>query len=489
MLQAIIQRTKDFIAKAPKEDRKRYGQFFTSERTAEYMAQMFHFDLSKPEIKLLDAGAGTGILSAAAVWSLLQQGYEGKIHIVCYEIDTHVVPILIDNLEYMHQHANLTYRVLTENYLTTQPFAENNIGLFVESTAQEYDYIIGNPPYLKIPKDAPEALHMPQVCYGAPNLYFLFWAMAINNLNEDGELVYIVPRSWTSGAYFERFREYLFKHATIQAVHLFVSRDKVFSEESVLQETMIIKIKKTTKQPETIYISSSSTADFSDLTHFQVPYSTVVAPNHYVFLPTNNEEAGVLARVNSMSETLKTLQVPMHTGLVVDFREREVLKDEEEPETETYPLFYSSHISKDGQVVWPVGKSGEYIHTDRAGLLQSNSNYIFVKRFTSKEEPRRLQCGVYLSSRYPKYKYISTQNKINFIECKSLDMLYGVYALLNSTLYDQYYRILNGSTQVNSTEVNAMPIPPASTISQIGAELSGKPLTTAYCDQIVEKWI
>ena len=35
MLQAIIQRTKDFIAKAPKEDRKRYGQFFTSERTAQ----------------------------------------------------------------------------------------------------------------------------------------------------------------------------------------------------------------------------------------------------------------------------------------------------------------------------------------------------------------------------------------------------------------------------------------------------------------------
>lgn len=489
MLQAILQRTKDFIAKAPKEDRKRYGQFFTSDRTAEYMAQMFHFDLSKPEIKLLDAGAGTGILSAAAVWSLMQRGYEGKIYLVCYETDTLVIPILIDNLEFMHKHANLTYRVLTENYLTSQPFAENNVSLFDESTAQEYDYIIGNPPYLKIPKDAPEALHMPQVCYGAPNLYFLFWAMAINNLNEDGELVYIVPRSWTSGAYFERFREYLFKHATIQAVHLFVSRDKVFSEESVLQETMIIKIKKTTKQPETIDISSSSTADFSDLTHFQVPYSTVVAHNHYVFLPTNNEEAGVLARVNALSDTLKTLQVPMHTGLVVDFREREVLKDEEEPEIETYPLFYSSHISKDGQIVWPVGKSGEYIHTDRAGLLQSNSNYIFVKRFTSKEEPRRLQCGVYLSSRYPKYKYISTQNKINFIECKSLDMLYGVYALLNSTLYDQYYRILNGSTQVNSTEVNAMPIPPASTISKMGAELSGKPLTTAYCDQIVEKWI
>ena len=379
MLQAILQHTKDFITRAPKEDRKQYGQFFTSDRTAQYMAQMFHFDLSKPEIKLLDAGAGTGILSAAAVWSLMQRGYKGKIHLVCYENDTKVIPILINNLDYMHEHANLTYRVLTENYITTQPFAEN--GLF-DSPEHKFDYIIGNPPYLKLSKDAPEALHMPQVCYGAPNLYFLFWAMAINNLNENGELVYIVPRSWTSGAYFERFREYLFAHTTIQSVHLFVSRDKVFSEESVLQETMIIKVKKTLQQPKTIDISSCSTADFSDLTHFQVPYSTVVAQNHYVFLPTNNDEAEVLARVNGLTDTLKTLKVPMHTGLVVDFREREVLKDEAEPEIETYPLFYSSHIGKDGQVIWPVGKSGEYIHTDRSGLLQSNSNYIFVKRFT-----------------------------------------------------------------------------------------------------------
>ncbi|MBE6312565.1 MAG: DNA methyltransferase [Bacteroidales bacterium] len=488
MLQAILQRTKDFIARVPKENRKQYGQFFTSDRTALYMAEMFHFDFLKPEITLLDTGAGTGILSAAAVCSLLERGYEGHIHLVCYETDTLVIPILIENLEYMHQNANLTYRVLTENYITKQPFDDNNVNLFNQQV-NKYDYIIGNPPYLKVSKDAPEALHMQQVCHGTPNLYFLFWAMAINNLKENGELVYIVPRSWTSGAYFARFRKYLFAHSTIQAVHLFVSRDEVFSEESVLQETMIIKVKRTSQKPKNINISSCSTVDFSDLTHFQVPYNIVVAQNLYVFLPTNNKEAKVLARINRLSDTLKTLQVPMHTGLVVDFRERKALIDEEEPNIETYPLFYSSHISKDGQIVWPVGKSGEYIHTDRSSLLQSNSNYIFVKRFTSKEEPRRLQCGVYLSSRYPQYKYISTQNKINFIECKSLDMLYGVYALLNSTLYDQYYRILNGSTQVNSTEVNAMPIPPASTISKIGAELSGKPLTTAYCDQIVEKWI
>lgn len=38
---------------------------------------------------------------------------------------------------------------------------------------KKYDFVIGNPPYMKIPKDAPEATAMPEVCYGAPNLYFI----------------------------------------------------------------------------------------------------------------------------------------------------------------------------------------------------------------------------------------------------------------------------------------------------------------------------
>lgn len=41
---------------------------------------------------------------------------------------------------------------------------------------------------------------------------------------------------------------------------------------------------------------------------------------------------------------------------------------------------------------------------DKKGLIQENRNYLFVKRFTAKEERRRLQCGVYLSKNYPQYK-------------------------------------------------------------------------------------
>lgn len=481
MLREILQNTSYFIASIPKECRREYGQFFTAEKSAIHMAEMFAFDLTKPQIRLLDAGAGTGLLSAAVLQRLKDLEYTGNIQLVCYETDSNVLPILKDNLEIMYQRVEFTYTIVEENYITSQIFDNPNI-----DNTQQFDYIIGNPPYLKLPKNAPEALAMPQVCYGSPNLYFLFWAMGIYNLKEGGELVYIVPRSWTSGAYFERFRQYLFKHSTIQEVHLFVSRDKVFKQESVLQETMIIKVKKTIEKPRNVLVSSSSTSDYNDLQRYEVPYEIIVAKNQYVFLVTNPEEAQVLNRLAKLKHTLPELDLKMKTGLIVDFRTQEVLRNENQ--VGAYPLFYATHIQQ-GKVIWPVGKHGEFIVTEKKGYLQPNGNYLFVKRFTSKEEKRRLQCGMYRQKDYPDFQYISTQNKINYIACQSLCVLYGMYALFGSTLYDQYYRILNGSTQVNSTEVNTIPVPDRKTIEAMGNELMTMPINEDNCNKIVNKWI
>ena len=205
---------------------------------------------------------------------------------------------------------------------------------------------------------------------------------------------------------------------------------------------------------------------------------------------TNQEEIEVLERLNEWKNTLPSLGLKMKTGLTVDFRNWEVLRDN--AEDRAVPLFYSQHI-QNGRVVFPVGKEHEYILTDQPGLLQPNANYLFVKRFTSKEESRRLQCGVYLARRYPKYSKISTQNKLNFVT--GLDGLsecvtYGLYVLFNSTLYDSYYRILNGSTQVNSTEVNAMPVPSMSVIERMGQELMvTKDMSVSACDQILRSYV
>ena len=69
-------------------------------------------------------------------------------------------------------------------------------------------------------------------------------------------------------------------------------------------------------------------------------------------------------------------------------------------------------------------------------------------------------------------------------------VVYGLYVLFNSTLYDCYYRILNGSTQVNSTEINAMPVPPMSIIEAMGKELIRvRDMSEESCNNILRSYI
>ena len=491
MLDYVIERTNKYIDSMPKKERKKYGQFFTSKDTARYMAGLYKMSANQSKISVLDAGAGSGILSCALIEKLEQIDSIQKIELTCYENDGNILNLLKENLQTCQEKSkkDIQIQIITDNYITSQ-YLDFNHMIGGNPEPQKYDFVIGNPPYMKIPKDAPEATAMPEVCYGAPNLYFIFAAMGLFNLNDDGEMVYIIPRSWTSGAYFKRFRQYFLTEGKLEHIHLFVSRNKVFDKEDVLQETIIIKIKKTNKTPDEITITSSkSNNDFDNLTFLTVPYNLVVSGNDfYVYLVTDEEEISVLERLQKFDKTLPDIGLKMKTGLTVDFRNREILRNE--AEEGAIPLFYSQHI-RHGEVQFPIQKEHEYVVTDQRGLMQDNRNYLFVKRFTAKEERRRLQCGVYLSKNYPQYRKISTQNKINFVDGLITEMseclVYVLYVIFNSTLYDEYYRILNGSTQVNSTEINAMPIPDLECIQEMGRKLmKSMDMSENNCNMILE---
>lgn len=492
ILEKIVDKTKLFLEDMPKSVRKKKGQFFTSLETAKYMAGMFDLSILPDEVRILDPGTGSGVLSAAIIDRLNEENKVTAIYLTCYETDPEIQPLLQENLALMKEMSSipLEYELIMDNYILTQQhdFEED---LLAVPDPPKYDLIIGNPPYLRVMRDDASAIAMPTVVHGAPNLYFLFASMSLFNLKDDAEMVYIIPRSWTSGLYFLHFRKYLLTYGKLMHIHLFVSRDKVFKEEQVLQETMIIKVKKTNKAPDSVLITSSqSNNDFNDITELMVPYSSVVAGKDlYVFLPTSEEEMDVIHKIHLYDKTLPEEGLRMRTGIVVDFRQWDELR--KEPGEHIIPLFYSQHI-RDGRVHHnPSGKDFDWIIDEKPGLIQKNKNYVFCKRFTAKEERRRLQCGVYLAEDFPEYTQIGTQNKINYVDLvdgsdMDLPTAYGVYTLLNSTLFDMYYRVLNGSTQVNSTEVNSIPVPPFALIKQMGEKLmETDDLSTENCDRIM----
>lgn len=203
----VVKSTTEYIEQMPKSLRKKYGQFFTSKETAVFMAELFTI----PEIEVisvLDPGAGSGILSVALIERLQTVSSIKKIELVCYENDPNVLDLLRSNLEWVCNHTTkeVTFQIVTDNYILSQ-MDNYNFMLGADLNPRKFDLVIGNPPYMKVPKDAPEAMAMPDVCYGAPNLYFLFASMSLFNLKDNAEMVYIIPRSWTSGAYFKRFRQ------------------------------------------------------------------------------------------------------------------------------------------------------------------------------------------------------------------------------------------------------------------------------------------
>ena len=491
MLDYIVDITDKYLENFPKTERKKIGQFFTSKNTAIFMANMFKENINK-DLTILDPGAGTGILSAALI-ERLQSLNLNSIHLVMYENDENILPTLESNCRYLIKSSKipLTIDLVRKNFILENEF-ENSL----LNANTKFDLIISNPPYKKIPKKALESQKMSNVVYGAPNLYFLFMAMSLNLLKENGEMVFIIPRSWTSGNYFKTFRKYLLNNGEINNIHLFINRNNLFKRDSILQETIIVKVSKSHNNPEFIDVSSSNDFMFNDLKQFKLPYKLAVSEddNSYIFLPTNKSEVNVLTLLNKFEYNLTDLGIKLKTGLTVGFRNKDRLSDYKCPQS--VPIFYPCHFNE-GLVKFPVvTDKQQYILKDKASLLQDNKNFLFLKRFTSKEEKRRLQPAIYLHDSLNEFNYISTDNKINFIDTinkndyLTLSEIYGLFALFNSTLYDRYYRILDGSTQVNASEINSMPVPDRNSLKHLGNKIiHSSNLTTQYCDKILGELI
>lgn len=490
VLDEIEECTNRYVLSVGKKERKKIGQFFTDKKIARYMASLFYFDSDKEIIYVLDPGAGTGMLSAAFIERAQSYKHIKKIILVCYENDDEVLPILRKNLHNIADasHIQVEYEIIKNNYILDQAL------MYTMQSEKErgFDYIICNPPYMKLGKHALEAQIMSDVCYGSPNLYALFVTMGIFNSKEEGQLVYIIPRSWTSGAYFKKFRNRLISESRLEHIHLFIHREGVFKDDAILQETVIIKIRKSRKNYPYVEISTSLKEELlQEGKSISVPYDEVVHPrNGYVFLITSEEDKKIIHLISTMKHTLIDVGLRMKTGLTVAFREKSLLRDIKDDSDTMVPLLQAQHI-KNGAVEFPQGKGHEYILVSKKGLLQENTNYVFVKRFTSKEEKRRLQAAVYLSEQLKRYSKISTENKINFICGEgnlSREVIYGVFVIFNSTIYDRYYRILNGSTQVNATEINCMPIPDLKSIEWLGKQyLKSSDISSSYCDELIRR--
>lgn len=473
----------------PAGGRVRLGQFFTPEPVADLIARMIDLDRLPPQARILDPGAGTGSLTGAVVARLLREGREGSIEATAFELDAGLTEILTATLQDCVDTANyaglrLAAAIRSEDFIA-KAVSEllGSGGLFNgepvdHSPALPYHLIVMNPPYRKIHSDSRERWLLRQVGIEVSNLYTAFLALAARLLSPGGQLVAITPRSFCNGPYFRSFRRDFLGRVALRALHVFDSRDTAFGDLRVLQENVIFVAVRGGKRGTVTISASVDHADEAFVTR-EVPYEEVVDPaDPEQFIRISADATGGYASdlVSRLKTTLADLGLTASTGRVVDFRAREHLRAA--PEPGTVPLIYPTHFSG-GFVDWPkLGrKPNGLLHVPSTqSLLMPNESYVLVKRFSSKEEPRRVVAAVFDPRRIP-CQSVGFENHLNVYHRngRGLDPLLarGLALYLNSSIVDIHFRQFSGHTQVNATDLRALRYPSAEQLEGLGSSVRG----------------
>lgn len=426
------------------ERRNALAQHLTPKETARLAASMFAY--SNSELTCLDMGCGTGMLSVA-----LYERYGSLVQeIDCIEADPILAHICDEELN------EIPHRIIVADALLKTP-------------EKEYDRIILNPPYKKMANSDERQRLLP---VKASNLYSAFLAVALSRLADKGECVAIIPRSWTNGDYFTPFRQWALGRFSLDALHVYGSRTEIFSDTNVLQETMIVKFSRR-PQIDDIEVSVSNTK-CSDVNKHKYRSSDLMVGD--------GREVRIAPGRGSLSETVASIGLCPSTGKVVDFRSKERVYTEyneavsdAENESDIFKLVYAGNF-RSGQFTHPanIGKPQWFRADDkssRAQIIQPGC-YVLVKRFSSKEERRRV-VAFPIETDIPiafenHTSFIHSGTSRNIVPLPSLHFARGLSIWLNSTFIDDWFRDISGSTQVNAKDIKAMPCPSTDQIQSYG---------------------
>ena len=468
----------------------------TPKPVAEFMASLFQERWR--EWNLLDAGAGAGALSAALVRRLCSERQRpSKITVTAYEIDPGLTGHLREAYEQCRTECarhkiEFTAKVFNEDFIKAAvPMVSRDL---FSSSQTPFNAVILNPPYRKINSNSTSRMLLRAAEIETSNLYAGFLALSIKLLSNGGELVAITPRSFCNGPYFKPFREQFFAAMSLRRLHLFESRSAAFQEDAVLQENVIVHAVKLRTKPDRVTISTSSGEPGGKVTERECAFSQVVSQrdaDQFIHVVTDDSQDDVRKRMARFTTSLTGLALMVSTGRVVDFRAKEFLVPD--PTTETVPLIYPCHFS-DSFVRWPKlnGRKPNAIRNNERtqDLLVPAGIYVLVKRFTSKEEPRRVVACIYDPSRI-RADLVGFENHLNYFHANgaglTMNLAKGLAAFLNSTLVDNYFRQFNGHTQVNATDLRNLNYPTRAELEALGHKIKDTLPGQAKLDELIQR--
>jgi adenine-specific DNA-methyltransferase len=469
---------RDVSPRLEQKTKAQLGQFLTPAPVARFMASMFP-TCNSGSCRLLDAGAGLGALTFAFLdrWRKGELGFS-QVDSTCFELDDALRAHLADSFSLYAKSPDaplaLSFDIRSGDFVV-----QAALDLLQETKGQGYTHVIMNPPYKKILSSSLHRRALQQVGIDTVNLYSAFVALAIELMAPGGLLVAIIPRSFCNGTYYRPFREWLLDKTAIVHMHLFDSRSKAFRDDDVLQENIIIMLQRGGTQGA-VTVSTSTDDSFSDLRSHQHPFERIVTTGQaerFIHVPTDGQRTELEAMVQ-VRYSLEELGLRISTGPVVDFRLKPYLC--ELPQADAAPLLYPAHFAGHhtaGDVTWPLanGKKPNAIQINDQTLrwLVPNGFYCVVKRFSAKEEKRRIVAYVLRPDAFPvQTEFLGLENHLNFFRTQRAALTeilaFGLTAYLNTSAVEEAFRRFSGHTQVNASDLRTLRYPSLKNLECLG---------------------
>ena len=497
LLSSIENARREVSLRLDQRRRALMGQFLTPASVATFMARMI--ECKNPVIRLLDPGAGLGSLSAAFVALMCSRSTRpDAIVLTAYEVD----PVLSDHLRTTldlckatceNAGIRLEARILTEDFLEVgaSTFAGD---LFASCENERFDCAILNPPYRKISTESRQRKLLRDLGLETSNLYTGFLAVTARLLASGGEMVAITPRSFCNGPYFEPFRRLFLREMRFRRVHVFDTRDRAFADDEVLQENVVFRAVKTTDAGGDVAVSSSLDPGESNLRMRTIRHDDLVRPGDphlFIHIVPDDDGDSIRHKIGSLGACLADLGLTVSTGRVVDFRAKQLLRAQ--PGRNTVPLIYPCHL-QDGSVDWPNGHTRKpnalALGPGAEDLLVPQGYYVLVKRFSAKEERRRVVAAVYDPVRVSADR-VAFENHLNYYHVRGsglpMTIAKGLAAFLNSTLIDSYFRQFSGHTQVNAADLRSLRYPAWDELVALGRRIGKNFPDQLELDRLLEE--
>lgn len=171
--------------------KNKYGQYFTIKSIADFMVGLIGIEKNAP---ILEPSCGEGIF----LQSLEESGY---YNITAYEIDSTL----------------------------KNPYKYVKYKSFVSSpTNEKFDVVIGNPPYIRwknleteLKKELELSSLWKRYFNNLCDYLFIFILKSIEQLNKNGELIFICPEYWMNTTNSHTLRDYMLKNGSISDIYIF----------------------------------------------------------------------------------------------------------------------------------------------------------------------------------------------------------------------------------------------------------------------------